>query len=57
MPKLKIDNNGNRKWLNSKDQLHRLDGPAVEEDNGSKAWYLKGIEYTEEQYYAKIKNR
>ena len=29
-------------WLNSKGELHRLDGPAEEWSNGSKAWYQNG---------------
>ena len=29
-------------WYNSKDQLHRLDGPAIEWADGDKWWYLNG---------------
>ena len=29
-------------WFNSKGQLHREDGPAIEYSNGTKSWYLKG---------------
>ena len=36
-------------------KLHREDGPAVEWANGDKAYYLEDIEYTEEEYWAKIK--
>lgn len=28
-------------WYNKKDQLHRLDGPAVEYTDGSKVWYVE----------------
>jgi hypothetical protein len=29
---------------------HRTDGPAVECADGSKEWYLNGIEYSEEEF-------
>lgn len=29
-------------WYNEKDQLHRLDGPAIEWADGSKSWYAEG---------------
>ena len=29
-------------WYNEKDQLHRLDGPAVKYDAGYKAWFVEG---------------
>ena len=36
-----IDNAGTvRRYLN--DQLHRIDGPAVEWANGTRMWYLNG---------------
>jgi hypothetical protein len=38
--KVQVDDNGTTWYLN--DQLHRVDGPAVERTNGSKAWYLNG---------------
>lgn len=28
------------KWLNNKDQCHRIDGPAIVDSNGSKYWCL-----------------
>ena len=33
---------GNIIYRNSKNQLHREDGPAVEDANGSKFWYING---------------
>jgi hypothetical protein len=50
------------RWYNSKDQLHREDGPAVECINGTKAYYINGkrhrvdgpaVEYADESkhYY------
>ena len=29
-------------WYNEKNQLHRLDGPAIEDANGSKSWWVNG---------------
>ena len=31
--------NGDKIWRNSKGQLHRIKGPAIEYANGSKAWW------------------
>jgi len=36
----RTDQNGNKEWYNSQDQLHREDGPAIEFANGSKQWWL-----------------
>jgi hypothetical protein len=33
-----------RKWLDDKGFLHRLDGPALEGDNGQKVWLTHGVE-------------
>lgn len=35
-------NNSTCSWYNASNQLHRLDGPAVEWSDGSKFWYCKG---------------
>ena len=40
-PILETDECGNKQWLLN-DELHRLDGPAIEWASGSKAWYIKG---------------
>ena len=48
--KVKIDDDGTKLYYNDKDQLHREDGPAIEDASGLKRWYLRGIEYTEEQF-------
>lgn len=29
-------------WRNQKDELHKLDGPAIEWKNGDKSWYVNG---------------
>ena len=46
---VKVHNNGNKWWLlNGK--LHREDGPAYENADGDKSWYLNGEEVTEEEH-------
>ena len=40
--KVIVDNDKNIRWYNEKNQLHRLDGPAIEYTNGSKSWYVEG---------------
>ena len=37
-----VETNGTRRWYNESDQLHRIDGPAVEFANGSKIWCQNG---------------
>jgi len=34
-------------WYNENDQLHREDGPAVEEADGTKSWWLNGQRHRE----------
>ena len=38
---VKVDNSGNKEWYFN-NQLHHVDGPAVEYSNGYKAWWLNG---------------
>ena len=38
----KIDSNGPKRWYNASGQFHRLDGPAIEWADGTKAWYANG---------------
>ena len=38
---LKIDENGDRRWFLN-DELHRVDGPAIEFNDGGKYWFLNG---------------
>ena len=40
--KVTVDEDKTIRWYNDKDQLHRLDGPAVEQANGGKEWYVDG---------------
>ena len=42
-----------REWW-FKNQLHREDGPAIEFEDGTKAWFLNGVEYTEEEFNNKM---
>lgn len=37
-----VDSEGNRRWYNDKNQLHREDGPAVEYTTGDKTWFQNG---------------
>ena len=37
-----VDSYGNKKWTNKDGKYHRVDGPAYEDSNGSKYWYLNG---------------
>jgi hypothetical protein len=43
----KIDNDGNKYWINEKGELHREDGPAIEYANGDKFWYKNGLIHRE----------
>jgi hypothetical protein len=37
-----ISNNGSKIWYNEDAKLHRVDGPAVEYKDGTKAWWING---------------
>ena len=37
-------------WRNADGQRHRVDGPAIELADGSKAWYLYGKHLTESEF-------
>lgn len=41
---IKINGNGNKGYYSDKEMmiLHREDGPAIEQSNGTKAWYIDG---------------
>jgi len=48
---VRVYDSGARTWhLNG--QLHREDGSAIERADGSKAWYLDDVTYTEEEFKA-----
>ena len=38
---------GTRRYYNSKDQLHREDGPAIVRMDGSMAWYRNDLRHRE----------
>jgi hypothetical protein len=38
---VKVDDEGNKRWYHN-DNLHRLDGPAIEFTSGSKCWFVDG---------------
>ena len=42
-----------RRWWCFKDKVHREDGPAVEQTNGIKRWYLNDKWFTEAQFKAR----
>lgn len=42
--------NGDRVWRNEVEQLHREDGPAFEETNGDKEWWIHSQQYTETHF-------
>lgn len=39
----KIHKDGSKRWYSNKGKLHRLDGPAIVEVDGSKHWYVDGV--------------
>jgi len=39
---LEINKYGDRFWFNKNRNLHRLDGPATERNDGTKTWYKNG---------------
>ena len=45
---------GNKSWLKH-GKRHREDGPAVEYSNGEKYYFLENFQYSEEEYWKKIK--
>lgn len=49
VPVVEIDKDGNREWRLNRGR-HREDGPAYELADGSRWWYLKGKQLSEEAY-------
>jgi hypothetical protein len=37
-----VESDGTQKWHDDKNNLHRIDGPAVILANGRKRWYYRG---------------
>jgi hypothetical protein len=44
---VRVYDNGEVNWFNEKEQLHRKDGPAIEEPDGYKAWWSNGKRHRE----------
>ena len=40
--RIEVDQHGTRRYYNSADQLHRVEGPAVEYTDGTKVWLING---------------
>ena len=40
--RIEVDSSGTRCYYNGDNQLHRMGGPAVEWNNGTKSWYQNG---------------
>lgn len=43
MSNLKVSTDGTKRWFNSKGQLHRVDGPAIEDIDGGQHWYINNL--------------
>ena len=54
--KMTINECGDKFWKLPSGDLHREDGPAIEYNDGSKYWYLKGILYSEELFISEIRS-
>ena len=39
---MKVDAEGNKCWSLPNGDLHRIDGPAIEDANGTKSWWVNG---------------
>jgi hypothetical protein len=44
---------GDKIWYLN-DKIHRVDGPAVEYADGNKFWCLKGVEYSQEEWFERL---
>jgi hypothetical protein len=43
--KVTVDNDKTIRWYNDKEELHRLDGPAIEYADGTEYWYVDGKQH------------
>jgi len=50
-----VSPNGTKQYTRN-GKLHRTDGPVIEHADGTKMWYIDGLEYTEEQFNQKEAN-
>ena len=44
-------------WYNEKNQLHRLNGPAIEWADGTKEWYVEGKRMTKKEFSGYMKSK
>lgn len=44
-------------YHDSKQQPHRIGGPAFEYADGTKAWYVAGVPIPEEEFYRMFQNK
>ncbi len=51
---VKIEDGITRWYKPGTNELHRLDGPAIEYANGYKYWYIEDVKYTEAEFNAKV---
>jgi len=52
-PELTVDGFGTKRWvLNG--LFHRTDGPAIENKEGAKFWFLYGVHLSEQQWQCKV---
>ena len=40
---IRIDDEGNKRYYNDAEKFHREDGPAVEDADGTKEWWVNDI--------------
>lgn len=45
---VEVDECGNKCWYNSRNQSHRMYGPAIEYVNGTRIWYQNGLLHRED---------
>ena len=52
-----IDSSGNKYWQNSHGKMHRLDGPALEYADGSREFFIDGVNITLDEFLAHPKRK
>ncbi len=55
--KVFVDDYNNVSWHNEAGECHREDGPAVEDANGNKYWYLNGKRLTEAEFNKRMQKK
>jgi hypothetical protein len=54
---LTIDFFDNKIWRDKQGHYHRLDGPAIEYEDGFKQWHIDGKEYSYEDWKKEVEHR